>query len=471
MFQNYLVLHSGVNLLSYLPISARDVEALVKAVRLGEEVKPSQQARRDVFREYGVLGTERDRVLTAIYYDVWRRMGIIDRIASEITGVRDVAILDPWLRAGIRVAIELLVFERFIRDSRYGEFKDVIVRYLKSRVAKLLSSETHPYVGAYFWGIVDLIARYRWEPRSVYEDWEYRYMVSKTVIERIVGLLGFSEARMLLKEFNRVYPICVRVNTLKSSIDEVIQVLRSEGVEPTVGSYVNTVVRFRGPYNFDRSKLFREGRIVIQDEAAALASIILNPEPGQVVVDMCAAPGGKTEHIGELMKNQGTIYAFDIDGVRIRRMRELLSRTGITIARIYREDARRAPDILGEGVADRVLLDAPCSSSGTLMKNQELRWRITEESIREATALQYELLKTAVALAKPGGKILYTTCSVFREENEDVVEKILRELGEKVRLIPLNGPFDQGLTPGTMRAWPHKHKTLGFFYALLERKM
>ncbi|MCS7111462.1 MAG: RsmB/NOP family class I SAM-dependent RNA methyltransferase [Ignisphaera sp.] len=457
--------------MSYLPISARDVEALVKAVRLGEETKPSQQAKRDVFREYGILGTEKDRVLTAIYYDIWRRMGVVDRIASEIIGVKDVAILDPWLRAGVRVAIELLIFERFVRDSRYRDFRDIIIKYLKGRVAKLLSNETHPYVGAYFWNIVDLIARYKWEPKDVYEDWEYRYMVSRTVIRRIVDLLGLNEARMLLKEFNRVYPICVRVNLLKSSVEEVLQALRSEGVDPVVGSYVNTVIKFRGPYNFDKSRLLGEGKIVIQDEAAALASIILHPKPGQIVVDMCAAPGGKTEHIGELMRNQGVIYAFDVDEARIRRMRELLSRAGVTIVKIYREDARNAPNILGEGIADRVLLDAPCSSSGTLMKNQELRWRITEESIREATALQYELLRTAIALSKPGGRILYTTCSVFREENEDVVGRILKEFGNSVELVPLNSPFDQGFMSGTMRAWPHKNKTLGFFYALLERRV
>ncbi|MEM4627481.1 MAG: Fmu (Sun) domain-containing protein, partial [Ignisphaera sp.] len=107
--------------------------------------------------------------------------------------------------------------------------------------------------------------------------------------------------------------------------------------------------------------------------------------------------------------------------------------------------------------------------SGTLMKNQELRWRITEDSIREACTLQYELLKTALRLVKPGGRILYTTCSIFREENEDIVERILKEFSGSVRLIPLNGPFDQGFTSGTMRAWPHKHSTLGFFYALLEK--
>ncbi len=454
--------------MSYLTITSRDVEALVKAVKLGEEVKPSQQAKRDIFNDYGITGTYKDRVLTAIFYDLWKRVGLIDRIAAELTGVHNVAILDPWLRAALRVAIELLLFERHIKSSA-RDSRDLVIRYLKGRVSKLLSEETHPYVGMYFWDLVDKIAQYRIEPKDLIEEWEYRYLVSRTIIERMLKLIGKAETKQLLRTFNRVPPISVRVNILKASVEEVINELRKEGVEPKQGRYVPTVIKFRGPYDFDRSKLYAEGKMIIQDEAAAAASLILDPKPGEVVVDMCAAPGGKTEHIGELMKNQGKIYAFDIDRARIRRMRELLRRAGITIVEIRQEDARKAPRTIGEEIADKVLLDAPCTSSGTIMKNHELRWRIQEKKIFEMAQLQLELLRTAIRLVKPGGRILYTTCSLFREENEDVVSKILKEYENIVKLVPLNGPFDQGFLPGTIRAWPHRHDTLGFFYALFEK--
>ncbi len=454
--------------MSYLTITARDIEALVKAVKLGEEIKPSQQAKRDVFDEYGITGTYKDRVLTAIYYDLWKRVGLIDRIASELIGVHNVAILDPWLRAAVRVAIELLHFERHIKSSA-KDAKDTIIKYLKGRIAKFLSEQTHPYVGMYFWELVDRIAQYRYEPKELIEKWEYRYLISRVVIERVLKLIGKDETKKLLRTFNTVPPISVRVNILKATVEEVVEELRKEGVEPQIGKYVPTVIKFKGPYNFDKSKLFREGKIIIQDEAAALASIILDPKPGEVVVDMCAAPGGKTEHMGELMRNQGTIYAFDIDDARIKRMKELLSKAGITIVKIFKEDVRKAPKIIGEEVADKVLLDAPCTSSGTIMKNHELRWRIQEKKIYEMAQLQYELLKTAIRLVKPGGRILYTTCSLFTEENEEVVQKILREFEGVIRLVPLNGPFDPGFLPGTMRAWPHRHGTLGFFYALFEK--
>ena len=169
------------------------------------------------------------------------------------------------------------------------------------------------------------------------------------------------------------------------------------------------------------------------------------------------------------MKNSGVIHAFDIDKFRVRRMKELLRRAGITIVKIHLEDSRRAPEILGEEIADKVLLDAPCTSSGTIMKNHELRWRIMEKKILEMSKLQLEMLEAGFKLLKPGGMLLYTTCSLFREENEDVIEKFLRRYAN-ARLIELKGPFDLGFIPGTMRAWPHRHGTLGFFYALIERK-
>ncbi|MEM4506434.1 MAG: RsmB/NOP family class I SAM-dependent RNA methyltransferase [Ignisphaera sp.] len=455
--------------MSIISIVPRDIIALIKATRYGEEVKPSQQAKRKVFEEEGIAGTYKDRILTAIFYDIWRRMGIIDRVAIELTNVSDIAILDPWLRAALRVAIELLVFEKFVRD-RDRDTRNLFIKYLKGPVASFLSNITHPYVGMYFWKLVDRLATYRYEPRDLYLKWEYRYLVSEFIIKKLVELIGREETKKFLQAVNRVPPISVRVNILKASVDEVVKTLREEGLEPVVGRYVPTVVKFRGPYDFNRSRLFNEGKIVIQDEASAVASIVLDPKPGEIVVDLCAAPGGKTEHMAELMNNSGTIYAFDIDKNRIARMKKLLNKTGINIVKVYEEDGRKASKIIGEDVADKVLVDPPCTSTGTIAKNHEVRWRVVYERIDDVQKLQIELLETAIKLVKPGGRILYTVCSIFREEGEDVIRYILDRYSDKVFLIPLTRPFDPGFLKGTMRAWPHRHSVNGFFYALLEKK-
>ena len=172
--------------------------------------------------------------------------------------------------------------------------------------------------------------------------------------------------------------------------------------------------------------------------------------------------------MAELMKNRGVIHAFDIDELRLKRMEELIERCGIRIVKIYRKDARKATKILGEEIADKVMLDAPCTSDGTLMKNPELRWRIREDKIKELAELQYELLNVAIDLLKPKGRVLYCTCSMFKEENEEVIERILKER-KNVKLVPLRGYYSQGFIEGTIRAFPHKHNTIGFFYALLEK--
>ncbi|NOZ88630.1 MAG: RsmB/NOP family class I SAM-dependent RNA methyltransferase [Crenarchaeota archaeon] len=444
-----------------LAVPPRGLAILVEAVKAAEEFKPSQHAKREVFRRHGILGTGLDRLLTAVFYDVMKRLGVIDKAAAEAVGVETVLILDPWLRAALRVALGILLFHRPDETTRHA---------LRWTVAKLLSEETHPYVGMYYWRVYPRLEGYRPRPRSVEELLELRYLLPAWFIARMRRLLGPGEAEKLFEALNRKPLLSVRVNTLKATVEEVVEQLRREGKKPVVSRRVPTVVKFEGPYDFDRSRLYREGKIVIQEEASAAASLVLDPKPGMTVVDLAAAPGGKTSHMVELMRNRGRIYAFDIDEARIRRMREILRRIGARIVKIYRMDARRAPEVLGEEVADRVMLDAPCTSTGTLAKNPELRWRIREDGLPEIVKLQRELMEAAARLLKPGGRMLYATCSLLPEENEENVRWFL-ERHPGFRLIPLHGPYDPSpLLPGTMRAWPHRHDTIGFFYALLEKR-
>jgi len=437
----------------------KDYIILTEVLRKSEEIKPTQHAKRIVFEKYGVLGTNVDRRLTAIYYKIMRRLGLIDRVIMDIVGVHQ-NILDPWLRAALRVTVNLLLFEKrkFV--------KRLDLERLRKALADFLSSVTHPYVGMFYYEVFEKIGEYEFKPKDEFEELELKYLLPAWYIRRMKELLG-DEAEELFRALNREPMISIRVNTLKARVEEVLEELRRMGKRPVVSEIVPTVIKFEGPFDFDRSKLYRRGKFVIQEEASALASILLDPKPNEVVVDMCAAPGGKTIHMAELMGNRGIIHAFDVDELRIRRMEELIRRCGVRIVRIYRRDARNAPKILGRDVADRVLVDAPCTSDGTIMKNPELRWRMREEKIEEIAELQYQLLKTAVELAKPDGRILYCTCSMFKEENEEVVKRVLEDGG--VELVPLKGYYSEGFMKGTIRAFPHRHGTIGFFYTLLKK--
>lgn len=439
-----------------------DIAALIEAVKLAESIKPSQQAKRDAFKKFGVLGTRRDPPLTSIFYNLMLRLGLIDNLISEFSGVPNPLLLDANLRAALRVFIGLMVFNK--ERVRFRELEKI-----KNKVSKYLSEVSHPFVGMWFWDLVDKLVSYEYRPRTTEEELTLKYLLPAWYVKKMRELIGEEEADKLFESFLKTPKISVRVNTLKSSVEEVLKELTESGARDLeVSQIVPTVIKFKGPFNFDKSRLLREGKIVIQEEPAALAAILLDPKPGQVVVDLAAAPGGKTELIGELMKNEGVIYAFDVDPRRIDRMRKLLSRTGITIVKIYEKDGREAPKIVGEGVADRVLIDPPCSSDGTLMKNHDLRWRLMENDVSKLAQLQYELLLAGLKILKPGGYLLYSTCSLLKEQNEDVVQRVLKK--KKAKIVPIKGPYEEGFLPGTMRTWPHKHNTIGFFYALLTKE-
>ncbi|NJE00751.1 RsmB/NOP family class I SAM-dependent RNA methyltransferase [Thermococcus sp. JdF3] len=437
-----------------LKLSDRQLYALIEAVKLGEEIKPSQSAKRKAFAKYRIDGWENSK-LTGIFYSIQRRLGLIDEIIEELVGVSPL-ILDPWLRATMRVAVEVAVFRDPSEKTR---------QHLKG-LAQFLSKRTHPYAGYYYYDILPRILEYMPVIDGEEKRLKWDYLFPEWFIRRMKGLLG-DEAEGLLKALNETLPTSIRVNLLKASVGDVEGYLGRKNVRFERSKRVATVIRILDPFNPEW--LFNKGWAIAQEEAAAVASLVLAPEPGETVVDLAAAPGGKTAHMAELMKNEGKIYAFDVDGARIKRMREVLRRTDVEIAETIRADGRKAPDMLGEGIADRVMLDAPCTSDGTIAKNPELRWRLREKNIPKVVGLQKELIESAWRLLKPGGRLLYSTCSMLPEENEGVVEWFL-DRHDEAELVPLNGPYDEGFLPGTMRAWPHRHGTIGFFYALMEKK-
>ncbi|MCD6189784.1 MAG: RsmB/NOP family class I SAM-dependent RNA methyltransferase [Thermococcus sp.] len=437
-----------------LKLSDRQLYALIEAVKLGEEIKPSQQAKRKAFSKYKIEGWENSK-LTGIFYSIQRRLGLIDEIIEELVGVLPL-ILDPWLRAALRVAVEIAVF----RDPNKKT-----IQHLKG-LAKFLSKKTHPYVGYYYYELLLRVINYIPKLDSEEKRLKWDYLFPEWFIARMKNLLG-DEAEELLKSLNETLPTSIRVNRLKASVKEVKDYLLSKGPRFERSERVETIIRILDPFNPEW--LFNKGWAIPQEEASAVASLVLDPKPGETVVDLAAAPGGKTAHMAELMNNKGKIYAFDVDSERIKRMKEVLKRAGVEIVEIIKADGRKAPKILGEGIADRVLLDAPCTSDGTIAKNPELRWRLREKNISKVVELQKELIKSAWRLLKPGGRLLYSTCSMLPEENEEVVRWFLGK-HKDAKIIPLKGPYDPGFLEGTMRAWPHRHRTIGFFYALIEKK-
>ncbi len=424
-------------------LSPFDAETLVEVLVEAERVRPAQYARRRVFARRGVAGGKA-RFLAAILASIWRLAGVLDEALSR-AGVEP-ASLSPVDRAAARLAAYMLLFEERCRSDPSCP-----------RVLGRLSPVASRVVEAWRNG------------RLIVDRVEAELMAPRWLVDRLRGLLP-GEWRELLQAFNRAPPVVLRVNTLKASYERVWLLLEEEGREPRESRWApGWGVVVGRPRDLHESRVIRHALAYPQDEASIVASLLLDPKPGMLVFDLAAAPGGKTLHMAALMRNRGRIVAIDASRLKARILERNVERHGARIVEVRVMDARRAPLVYGEGVADAVMLDAPCTSSGTLARNPDLRWRLNEDEIRAMQRLQVELLDAAVRLAKPGARILYATCSIFPEENEEVVKRVLERRGDAT-LVPLRGPFDPSpWLPGAMRAWPHRHGTIGFFYALLEK--
>jgi 16S rRNA (cytosine967-C5)-methyltransferase len=263
----------------------------------------------------------------------------------------------------------------------------------------------------------------------------------------------FSPDQMLqmAKWFDLRQPLSLRVNPLKTTRDELLAKMRQAAAdEPTTllqaGDRPESI-RYEGPFRIVDLPGFADGHFTVQDETAMSAAALLAPQPGERVLDLCAAPGTKTTHLAELMKGEGSIVATDVDLGRLRRIEENADRLGFSSMiqpLVIREDLSELP----EGPFDAILIDVPCSNTGVLGKRPEVRSRITPEDIDELAATQNRLLSAAATLVAPGGKIVYSTCSVEPEENSGVVTQFLQKstdfkLVETQEFIP-GDPSDGG---------------------------
>lgn len=268
-------------------------------------------------------------------------------------------------------------------------------------------------------------------------------------------------------------PLDLRVNTLKMSRPQAIERLRADGLacEPTPYSPVG--IRLEGKPAINSHALFLEGAVEVQDEGSQLLAYLVAPRRQDLVVDFCAGAGGKTLALGALMQSQGRLYAFDISDKRLSNFKPRLRRSGLSnvfaqrIASSHDSHVKR----LRQKV-DRVLVDAPCSGIGTLRRNPDLKWRQSEADIAQMQAKQIEILQAAASLVRPGGRLVYATCSLFAEENENVVRAFMQAHPD-FSLMDAGEALAQAhipLSSGTfLRLRPDLHQTDGFFAAILQR--
>jgi 16S rRNA (cytosine967-C5)-methyltransferase len=300
-----------------------------------------------------------------------------------------------------------------------------------------------------------------------------RHSHPRWLVEQWCRQLGAEEAERLACAMSEAPPFTLRVNTLRGDRDGLIERLAAEGVTAAAAEFSPDAVRITGHIHLPLLPSFREGFFTVQDESSQLAARLLAPRPGEKLLDLCAAPGGKTTHLAQLMDNRGNIVACDTAQKKLGLIEETAGRLGIGIIATRLLDASSAPLPFAAGEFDRVLVDAPCSGLGVLRRNPEGKWWKSPENIAELAELQKALLHNAADALKPGGALVYATCSTSLEENESVVEDFLSQAAEFVvedgrELFPEWGDLFTG--EGYFRSWPHRHGMDGFFAARLRKK-
>lgn len=293
------------------------------------------------------------------------------------------------------------------------------------------------------------------------------------VVEKLSSQLSEPDLVALARGLNDAAPLDLRVNTLLSTREEVLRELVADGLAAVPTPYSPVGVRIRGRPAINRHSLFTRGAVEVQDESSQLLGYLVAPRRHELVVDFCAGAGGKTLHLGALMNSHGRIYALDVSASRLARLRPRLRRSRLSNVYpqvIHNENDARVKRLSGK--IDRVLVDAPCSGLGTLRRNPDLKWRQTPQSVAELVLKQTSILRSAARLVKPGGRLIYATCSILREENEDIVSTFLAERSDFHELHSGDLLNRQGITLDTgcyLRLCPHIQQTDGFFAAVLER--
>ncbi|GGI20900.1 RsmB/NOP family class I SAM-dependent RNA methyltransferase [Oxalicibacterium faecigallinarum] len=294
------------------------------------------------------------------------------------------------------------------------------------------------------------------------------------LFDKLVARDGEAATLELAQAMNKPAPLDLRVNAIKADRDAVVAELAQAPILCESMPYAPLGIRVIKKPALQNLPLFKNGSIEVQDEGSQLLSQIVGAKRGEMVVDFCAGAGGKTLSLGAAMRNTGRLYAFDISDKRLAKLKPRLARSGLSNVHpvlIAHENDAKVKRLAGK--IDRVLVDAPCSGLGTLRRNPDVKWRQTPQALSELNEKQISILSAAARLVKPGGRLVYATCSILDEENDAIVAQFLAARDD-FTLLPMNQVLAEQKVALEMddylKLLPHKHQTDGFFAAVFERK-
>ncbi|MCB5188352.1 RsmB/NOP family class I SAM-dependent RNA methyltransferase [Methylobacillus caricis] len=383
------------------------------------------------FREHRDLGTKDRAFIAESVYGVLRRKAFLAYVAESEDPRR---LLVAWI---VRV-----------QGTSLRELEEVLNKQQKEWAQEIKAKSTD--------GITLAI-------QADMPDWLW---------DKLQQQYGEEDALAIARSMHKPASLDLRVNLVKSNRDEVLARFASEKTEVAVTPYSPTGIRMPQRMSINRHPFFTDGKIEVQDEGSQLLAQLVAPRRGEMVADFCAGAGGKTLALGALMRNTGRLYAFDVSEKRLHNLGQRLKRSGLSNLHSQLISSEQDPKLKRlNGKFDRVLVDAPCSGLGTLRRNPDLKWKQTGQDVEELTAKQAAILARAAKLVKAGGKLIYATCSLLQEENEQLAEAFLAAHPQFKLLDASEILAQQQIELNTgkyLKLLPHLHQTDGFFAAVFE---
>ena len=419
-----------------------------------------------IISEQSFSGAER-AFFTELSYGVIQRLNTLDWIIT-LHLTRPLGKLTTRIRNILRLGTyQLLFLDRIPDSAAVDESVKLAHRYGHKGVAGL--------VNAVLRKISSMKKNIPWpapeKNPGLYLSLKYSHPL--WMVQRWLNNMGYEEAEAFCSAGNTIPPMTVRTNTLRLSRNELKKKLEQEGVETAECLYAPEGLELKLSKRLLDLSSFREGLFQVQGEASMLVAPLLNPQPGESVLDLCSAPGGKTVHLASLMQNRGGIIAADLYPHRLKLVQGAARKHGARIIQTEKLDGRSLPADKRENF-QRILLDVPCSGHGVIRRKADLKWRRKPEDIASLSLLQLQLLEEAFKALQPGGVLLYSACTIEPEETAGVIEQFLKEepLAQPAMLSPLlpEKLKSEEKIPGRIKFWPHKHNLDGFFMARIRKK-
>lgn len=404
--------------------------------------------------------SDQDKALTTeIVYGTLRRLKTIDMILEAL--VKDLSVMDKKVLTILRVAIYQIKF--LDKIPSYAACNEAV------ELAKEISEKDGKLVNGILRNYLNKEQNIEVNFRNKIDELAFNLSFEPWMIRMLIKQYGESEAIRILEELNNTPGVTVRVNNIKADYEDVFEELEAQGYEVEEGEVCPEAISITGGKAIEKNQAFIDGKITVQDESAMLVAPLLDIEDNFTVIDLCCAPGGKTTHIGELLNNTGKVLAFDLYPQKLELVRENAERLGITNIDLGEMDATKL-NVNLIGLADRVLIDVPCSGIGIIRKKPEIKWTKKRNEIKELIEIQRKIMENAWEYLKKGGIMVYSTCTVNKEENQENITWFLNKHKDaKIEKIFVgreeNLRYDE---LGTLTIFPNQYMD-GFFVTKIKK--